>query len=61
LQVGESLLKRRNHAKVLCLNVDAASNWHYTTRPKDRERRARALKEFGRENAFRELVAAENA
>jgi type IV secretion system protein VirB4 len=61
LQRGESLLTRSNYAKVLRLNVDAESAWHYTTRALDRARRASAVKKFGRENAFRELVAAESA
>jgi type IV secretion system protein VirB4 len=61
LQRGESLLARSGYAKVLRLNVDAESAWHYTTRPLDRARRAKAVQEFGREHAFRELVAAESA
>jgi type IV secretion system protein VirB4 len=57
LQLGESLLVRLGYSKVLVTNVDQESAWHYTTRPKDRARREKAIQEFGRHEAFQHLVA----
>jgi type IV secretory pathway VirB4 component len=58
LQRGESLLVRKDDfAKVLKLDVDERSKWHYTTHPKDRQRRAEYIAKYGRPLAFDYLVA----
>jgi type IV secretion system protein VirB4 len=57
LQRGESLLVRPEYAKVLVTSVDAESAWHYTTRPKDRARREKAIERYGRQEAFARLAA----
>lgn len=57
LQTGESLLVRTDYSKVLVTSVDDETAWHYTTRPKDRLRRAKAIEEFGRKEAFAQLAA----
>jgi type IV secretion system protein VirB4 len=61
LKVGESLLVRKDYAKVLKLDVDEQSKWLYTTHPKDRLRRDEAIKTHGREKAFEHLVASATA
>ncbi len=58
LQRGESLLVRKDDfAKVLKLDVDERSKWHYTTHPKDQQRRAEYIAKYGRPLAFDYLVA----
>jgi type IV secretion system protein VirB4 len=47
LKPRELLLKTPNYSKVLVLNVDRKMYWRFTTRPKDRVKRARAIKEYG--------------
>jgi hypothetical protein len=59
LQRGESLLLRKNYGKVIRLNVDAASAWLYSTHPQDVRRRNDAIREHGREHAFKYLTASE--
>jgi type IV secretory pathway VirB4 component len=61
LKVGESLLVRKDYAKVLRLDVDEQTKWLYTTHPKDRLRRDEAIKTYGREKAFEHLVASATA
>jgi esterase/lipase superfamily enzyme len=48
---------RPEYAKVLVTSVDAESAWHYTTRPKDRARREKAIERYGRQEAFARLAA----
>jgi type IV secretion system protein VirB4 len=61
LKRGEFLLCRKDYSKVLKLSVDKESEWLYTTRPMDRRRRNEAIEKFGREEGFRQLVAAATA
>lgn len=61
LQKGESLLVRKNYAKVLRLRVDELSKWYYSTDPNDRRRRNEAIAKYGRQEAFRHLVATSTA
>ena len=56
----EALLKRAGFSKILKLNLDAKSYWLFTTRPKDRLRRARAIEEHGYDRAF-ELLRTQTA
>jgi type IV secretion system protein VirB4 len=58
LQERESLLKWATGSKVLQLNVDAESTWRFSTRAKDRARRAEAIAIHGREQAYKVLTAA---
>jgi type IV secretion system protein VirB4 len=48
----EALLKRAGFSKIIRLNLDPKSYWLFTTRPKDRLRRAQAIAEVGYERAF---------
>ena len=61
LKPGEFLLTRNDYSKVLKLSVDKQSEWLYTTRPMDRRRRSEAIATYGREEAFRHLVASATA
>jgi type IV secretion system protein VirB4 len=51
----EALLKRAGFSKIIRLNLDPKSYWLFTTRPKDRLRRAKAIEEAGYERAFEML------
>ena len=53
----EALLKRADFSKIIRLNLDPKSYWLFTTRPKDRLRRAKAIEEVGYERAFEMLRA----
>ena len=57
LEPGEFLLTRKKYSKVCRLSVDEQSRWLYSTDPNDRVRRNKAIEEFGRDEAFRQLVA----
>jgi type IV secretion system protein VirB4 len=56
----EALLKRAGFSKILKLNLDPKSYWLFSTRPKDRLRRAQAIEEHGYDRAF-ELLRAQTA
>jgi type IV secretion system protein VirB4 len=56
LQVGEVLLKRKHYSKVLRLSLDPKSLWLFTTKPKDRLRRACEIEQYGFDEAFRRQV-----
>jgi type IV secretion system protein VirB4 len=53
LQPREALLKRAGYAKVIRLNLDPKSLWLFSTKPKDRVRRAREIELYGFDEAFR--------
>jgi type IV secretory pathway VirB4 component len=61
LEAGEFLLTRKKYSKVCRLSVDEQSRWLYSTDPNDRVKRNKAIEEFGREEAFRHLVAMSTA
>ena len=61
LEAGEFLLTRKKCSKVCRLSVDEQSRWLYSTDPNDRVKRNKAIEEFGREEAFRHLVAMSTA
>jgi type IV secretion system protein VirB4 len=56
----EALLKRAGFSKILKLNLDPRSYWLFSTRPKDRLRRAKAIEEHGYDRAF-ELLRSQTA
>ena len=53
LQPREALLKRAGYSKIIRLNLDPKSLWLFSTRPKDRVRRAREIELYGFDEAFR--------
>jgi type IV secretion system protein VirB4 len=57
LNLGEFLFARKSYSKVCKLSVDEHSKWLYSTDPNDRRRRNEAIATYGREDAFRHLVA----
>ncbi len=61
LQMGEFLLTREKYSKVCKLDVDEQSRWLYSTDPNDRVKRNQAIETFGRDEAFRQLVATATA
>jgi len=61
LEPGEFLLTRKKYSKVCRLSVDEQSKWLYSTDPNDRLRRNQAIAKYGREEAFRHLVATATA
>ena len=48
----EAMLKRSGYSKVLKLNLDPRSYWLFSTKPKDRQRRAQEIAEHGYDRAF---------
>ncbi len=48
----EAMLKRAGYSKVLRLNLDPRSYWLFSTKPKDRQRRAQEIAEHGYDRAF---------
>ena len=54
---GQMLLKRRDVAKVLTLNVDPRSYWLYTNTPIDNERVTSVFQEYGFEAGLDQLAA----
>ena len=48
----EAMLKRAGYSKVLKLNLDPRSYWLFSTKPKDRQRRAQQIAEHGYHRAF---------
>ena len=48
----EFMLKRSSYSKVLKLNLDPKSYWLFSTKPKDRQRRAQEIAEHGYDRAF---------
>ncbi len=58
LRPREAMLKRTDFSKVIKLNLDQKSYWMFTTRPKDRVARQKAIDEFG-VRAFEHLTALE--
>jgi type IV secretion system protein VirB4 len=59
LEPREALLKRSGHSKIIRLNLDAKSLWLFSTKPKDRLRRAREIELYGFDEAFRRQLAAQ--
>ena len=53
LQPREALLKRAGYSKIIRLNLDPKSLWLFSTKPKDRVRRAREIELYGFDEAFR--------
>jgi type IV secretion system protein VirB4 len=53
LQPREALLKRAEYSKIIRLNLDPKSLWLFSTKPKDRVRRAREIELYGFDEAFR--------
>src|SRR5215471_4525504 len=53
LQMREALLKRASYSKIIRLNLDPKSLWLFSTKPKDRVRRAREIELYGFDEAFR--------
>ena len=58
LQPREALLKRASYSKIIRLNLDAKSLWLFSTKPKDRVRRAREIEQYGFDEAFRRQLNA---
>jgi type IV secretion system protein VirB4 len=57
LQPREALLKRAEYSKIIRLNLDPKSLWLFSTKPKDRVRRAREIELYGFDEAFkRQLI-----
>ncbi|MFL6446127.1 MAG: VirB4 family type IV secretion system protein [Bryobacteraceae bacterium] len=48
----EAMLKRAGYSKVLKLSLDPRSYWLFSTKPKDRQRRAQEIAEHGYDRAF---------
>ena len=49
------MLKRAGFSKIIRLNLDPKSYWLFSTKPKDKVRRLKAIEEFGYEQAFERL------
>ena len=59
LQSREALLKRAGYSKIIRLNLDPKSLWLFSTKPKDRVRRAREIEQYGFDEAFKRQFTAQ--